>query len=310
MSEGFVFESGLISTRQNSEYTGSEAGLATACGHGKILEATAVMCDPEMNLYVDLGGIRGIIPRSEALWSADGNFRDIAVITRVGKPVCFKVTELTVKDGVKTAMLSRRAAQQDCIEGFLSYLRPGDIIPCRVTHTDSFGAFVDCGCGVSALLPVDCISVSRIGHSSERLKVGQILRCAVKSVSYDPFRIFVTLRELLGTWSENAERFEPGQTVSGVVRGIEDYGIFIELMPNLAGLAEYRPGLYEGQGVTVYIKSMDSRKMKVKLVIVSESSPRQQMPVQYFIGSDIFHIYRWEYSTPQSGKDIFTDFEN
>ena len=42
---------------------------------------------------------------------------------------------------------------------------------------------------------------------------------------------------MLGTWAENAALFSPGQTVTGVVRSVEDYGIFVELTPNLAGLA-------------------------------------------------------------------------
>ena len=39
---------------------------------------------------------------------------------------------------------------------------PDDILPCIVTHIEPFGAFCDVGCGISALLPIDCMSVSRI----------------------------------------------------------------------------------------------------------------------------------------------------
>ncbi len=46
------------------------------------------------------------------------------------------------------------------------------------------------------------------------------------------------MRELLGTWQENAARFRAGQTVTGVVRTVTDYGAFIALTPNLCGLAE------------------------------------------------------------------------
>mgnify|MGYP002230072907 FL=1 len=45
----------------------------------------------------------------------------------------------------------------------------------------------------------------------------------------------LTLRELLGTWSENAACFAAGETVVGIVRSVEEYGVFIEIAPNLAG---------------------------------------------------------------------------
>ena len=59
--------------------------------------------------------------------------------------------------------------------------------------------------------------------------------------------------------------FNVGQTVCGVVRSIEDYGIFIELTPNLAGLAEYKAGIVSGQQATVYIKKYNSRKNENKI---------------------------------------------
>ena len=77
-------------------------------------------------------------------------------------------------------------------------------------------------------------------------------------------------RQLLGTWLENARRFSPGETVSGVVRGNEDYGVFVELSPNLSGLAERKEGVVSGDGVSVYIKSILPEKMKVKLILIDK----------------------------------------
>ena len=76
---------------------------------------------------VDLGSLRGLIPREEtALGIADGSAREIAILSRVGKPVCFQVLGFT-SDG--TVLLSRRAAQAEALDYFLEHLRPGDILP-------------------------------------------------------------------------------------------------------------------------------------------------------------------------------------
>lgn len=87
---------------------------------GKILEAVALLCDVSYNLSVDLGCMRGIIPREESALPADGiDVKDIAVITRVGKAVCFKIIGFrTDEDGREYALLSRRAAQADCKANF------------------------------------------------------------------------------------------------------------------------------------------------------------------------------------------------
>ena len=75
---------------------------------------------------------------------------------------------------------------------------------------------------------------------------------------------------MFGTWEENVENFKAGQKVQGIVRETEKNknGIFIELTPNLVGMAEYRDGLEYGKLVDVYIKRIDYDKKKVKLVIM------------------------------------------
>ena len=58
----------------------------------------------------------------------------------------------------------------------------------------------------------------------------------------------------LGTWSENAACFAAGETVVGIVRSVEEYGVFIEIAPNLAGLAEADSTLRPGQAVKMCIR--------------------------------------------------------
>lgn len=309
MQNSFKPEGCLYGSAENTEYIRNEAGLYMAHQSGKTLEGIAVSCGRTLDLKVELGGMTGIIPYGETLYNAEGDPpKDIAVITRVGKPVCFKIKEFVNSGDEKTAILSRSAAQKECIDNYISYLLPGDVISCRVTYTEKFGAFVDVGCGVAALLPIDCISVSRISHSSDRLKAGDDIKCLISRIESNPFRVFLTLKELLGTWEENAAAFAPGQTVRGIVRGIEPYGVFIELAPNLSGLSEYRDDVEPGDEVAVFIKNIDPKKMKIKLVVVGKQGKAEPSPLKYYISNDVTHIYRFIYSTPHSSKTIGTDF--
>lgn len=304
----FYPEGRLIDTQENREALRSPLALAEAMREERVLEARAILCDSNHDLLVDLPHTRGVIPREEgAIGIREGTVRDIAILSRVNRPVSFLVQDI-FRDGSgrATALLSRRAAQEKCRREYLDRLIPGDVLDARVTHLEPFGAFADIGCGIVSLLPIDAISVSRIDHPRERFSVGMEFRAVVRSK--EDGRITLSHKELLGTWEENAARFRPGETVAGIVRGIESYGVFVELAPNLAGLAEPREHVFPGQQASVFIKSILPQRMKIKLIIIEtfDSSARRPQPPEYFFHGE--HLDRFAYSPEGSDKTVVTEF--
>lgn len=281
--------------------------IKTAIDSREIIEGRVLLCDREHNLHVDLGVIRGIIPRNEGAYGIiEGTVRDIALISKVGKYVCFRIIGLhRSDDGSMRAVLSRRSVQIDCINEYINLLVPGDIVDASVTHLERFGAFIDIGAGINSLIPIDMLSVSRISHPAERLTEGQHIKTVLRKREDD--KLTFSLKELFGTWQENADLFSPGETVTGVVRSIETYGVFVELTPNLAGLAEVDESLKIGSRVSVFIKSIIPEKMKIKLVIVEafDEIPKTEEPV-YFANEN--HIDFWQYSPDGAVKNISTKF--
>ena len=300
-------EGDLIDTPENVAATATLTALMQAQTEGRLLEGRAVRCDVDHNLYVRLPCGEGIIPHHEgALGIAEGTTKDIVLITRVNKPVCFTVIGIEHTDAGCRPVLSRRIAQQRCREEFLDRLQLGDVIPARITRLETFGAFCDVGCGLPALLPIADISVSRILHPSDRLQVGMEILGVVSSLDND--RICLSHRELLGTWEENAARFHVGETVAGIVRSVEPYGIFVELAPNLAGLAEPHPGVRVGQQAAVYIKSVQPDKLKIKLALIdAQDSDQPPAPPQYFITDG--PLTHWRYSPEGCQRVIERWFE-
>lgn len=304
----FKPEGSLIGTQENTDSFTSKASLKDAFYSRRILEARAVVCDRQHNLHVDLGVMKGIIPREEgAIGIDDGSVRDIAVISRVNKPVNFRITDfVTDENGITTALLSRKQVQEECMSEYISNLCPGDVIDAVVTHMESFGVFCDIGAGISALMPIDSISVSRIPHPSVRFSAGDKIKAVVKSIDAD-LRVTLSFKELLGTWEQNAAEFSAGETVPGIIRSVEKYGIFVELRPNLAGLAEYVPDVRAGQHASVYVKSLIPERMKIKLIIVdSFDAEYPESEVEYFTREE--HIDRWVYSPECCSKVIETVF--
>ena len=318
MTNVFKPEGSRIDTPENKEYLASLTGLERAMNSGAIVEGIVTLCDSALRLHVDLGAAEGIIDPQEAIFCRAGEERkDIAIISRVGKPTAFVIRSIESKDKRVIAHLSRRLAQKEVVDHSLSTLHPGDLLDATVTHLEPFGAFLDIGCGVSTLLSVDCISVSRISHPRDRLKCGMTLTVAVKSMDRETGRLYVTLRELLGTWEENAARFEVGQTVTGIIRSVESYGVFIELSPNLAGLAEIREDQTEeirsriGHACAVYIKSIVPERMKIKLILINSycAKPPCHRLNYYVDPATTKHLSHWIYSPIGAHRLMETVFE-
>ena len=299
----FLPEGKLLTTAENQLYINNPEKLYEACARQKILEAKVQLCDRGHNLHLNLGGVKAMIPREEgALGIKEGTVRDIAVISRVNRPVSFVITDISIgSNGEIFAMLSREKAQQMCIDNFVSALKNGDVVDARITRLETFGAFADIGCGVVAFMPIDAISVSRIEHPKERFTVGMDIKAVIKSI--DNGRISLSHKELLGTWQENAVKFSPGETVTGIIRSVENYGSFVELTPNLAGLAESHPNAKKGMQASVYIKSIIPSKMKIKLIIIDtfNYSYNPRMPEYY---TKEKHISKFVYSPENSFKTV------
>lgn len=305
MPQGEYLPEGLrLHSPKNERYTESHSGMVRALEQSAILEGTAIACAPSGELTVELcGGLQGVISAEETML---GDYRPMAALSRVGRAVCFMVTGRMGEQYI----LSRRAAQEKAQQILLDELQTGEVIRCRVTSLAPFGVFVDMGCGLPSLIGVESISVSRIGHPRERFEVGQLIWAVVLHVDRTRKRVTLSHRELLGTWEENLEGIKTGQTRLGIVRGRPDYGVFVELTPNLSGLAEPYDGSLEcGEGVSVFVKSVLPDRMKVKLAIIDRFEKRQHKITEddYFIRSG--RLRTWQYSPPEcKNKIISTQF--
>lgn len=170
---------------------------------GRIIEGTALLCDPDHNLTVAVGPWTGFIPREEAaLGIAEGTTRDIAILSRVGKSVACVVTGMEEwEDGIPAAILSRRLQQEQALGYMMEHIRSGMVIPALVSHLEPFGAFVDVGCGVASMIGIENISVSAShtpnagSHPGRRFSLPYWMWTA-------PAADYLTHKELLGTWAE------------------------------------------------------------------------------------------------------------
>lgn len=238
--------------------------------NGEILQGLVKECDDKYNLYVKFeNGITGIIPRQEVegINLEENGLPKINLCTgKVHKFVQFKIK------GIENNMpvLSRKDVQKEALSWVKDELEIGQKVVGIVKSIKPYGAFVEIGGGVVGLVHIEDLSIARIKTPYERLKIGQKIETVVKSINKQNGKIILSYKECLGTWEENIQRFNKGMKTNGIIRETEKNknGIFVELTPNLVGMAEYEEGLEYGQQVDVYIKKIDTEKKKIKLLII------------------------------------------
>lgn len=238
------------------------------------LQGLVKECDDNYNLHVNFeNGITGIIPREEVdgiSLQEDGLPKENLCVGKVHKFVQFKVKE-ELKDNI--LILSRKDVQEEALNWVKNDLKEGQKVEGIVKNIKPYGAFIEIGGGIVGLAHIEDLSVARIKTPYERLNIGQKVEVMVKSIDREQGKVILSYKEVLGTWEENANKFTIGTVTKGIVRETEKNknGIFIELAPNLVGMAEYEDGIKYGQEVNVYIKKIDTEKKKVKLLIMANN---------------------------------------
>lgn len=237
----------------------------------KILQGLVNECDEQYNLHIKFeNGLQGIIPRQEVEGintEENGLPRENLCTGKVHRFVQFKIKDIN-EDNI--AILSRKEVQKEALNWVKNELKVGDKVTGIVKNIRPYGAFIEIGGGVVGLAHIEDLSIARIKTPFERLKIGQKVNVMVKSIDREQGKVILSYKETLGSWEENVTRFTAGMKTEGIVRETEKNknGIFIELTPNLVGMAEYEEGFQYGQKVDVYIKKIDADKKKIKLLIV------------------------------------------
>ena len=199
---------------------------------------------------------------------------------------------------------------KDAYDNYVSKLNLGDIVDAKITHVERYGAFCDIACGLTYLLPIEHFCVTRVDDAREALKGIKHIKAIINGKN-KAGKMTLTHKELLGTFESESAKFKAGDILIGTVRSLESYGEFIELTPNLSGLAEYTDKLKVGDRVTVMVKSISPDTMKVKLSILDlhntdEFENDQRIKFEYSEHGE--RIDHWKYSPDNCKKLIETKF--
>ncbi len=195
----------------------------------------------------------------------------------------FKIIEY--RNGGRNIVVSRRALleadEKKISDAVRTGLKKGAEIEGTITRLQPFGAFVALGGGVEGLIHVSEMSFQRLKHPSEVLQEGQQVKVAVIELknlgNKKKERISLSLKALEeDPWDEVVKQFKPGTVVEGKVDALEEFGIFVELAPNVRGMAHIselsdkrvnhpKDVVSVGETVRVAIVEMDNKRRRLRL---------------------------------------------
>lgn len=237
----------------------------------QVLDMYVQDVDESFNMIGIVGkDIKAIVPREEASSVAreDGLVDEKHIVNKKGKVIHVCIKEIIENNGKIELIMSKRKLELKVRRWMYMHLKAGMKLKGVVVSTTDYAAFVDVGGGVTGILKLQDMSDVILQNASDMFKVGQRIQVIVKKFDRDTGRIELSYKELLGSFEDNIKKFKEGDIVEGIIRNRIKSGVFVELKPNLVGLAEHVNGLEYGQKVLVSIKRIIPEKKKIKLIII------------------------------------------
>jgi small subunit ribosomal protein S1 len=228
-------------------------------------------------------GIEGLVHISEMSWTKRINHP--SELVQIGDQI--DVVVLGINKEKQEISLGMKQTQANPWDQVAQKYPPGTMIEGTVRNLTNYGAFIEIEEGIDGLLHISDMSWTRkIGHPNELLEKGQRVVCQVLNVDQERKRIALGLKQLKqDPWETDIpDRYKPGDTVTGKVTKLTNFGVFVELEPGLEGLlhiselADHKVDSPEevvnvGDEIEVKILRVDSNDRKIGLSRKKASGP-------------------------------------
>jgi small subunit ribosomal protein S1 len=206
--------------------------LAAALSEGMVVTGR-VKNITDYGVFVDLGGIDGLLHVSDLVW---GRAPHPSSIVQPGAEI--EVQILRFDKDKQRISLGRKQLLPDPWATVPERFPAGARVHGKVVGVTDYGAFVQIEPGVEGLVHVSEMSWSKhVKHPSKIVKVGDAVEVVVLEVKTEQRRISLGLKQTLpDPWEAAAEKYPVGSVVNGRIRNLADFGAFVELEEGMEGL--------------------------------------------------------------------------
>jgi small subunit ribosomal protein S1 len=187
----------------------------------------------EYGVFVDIGGIEGLLHISEISWK---RVRHPAEIFRLGDQIEVEVLRFD-RDKNRISLGYRRPEEDPWLSAEEMYPE-GAIVRGVVKKIENFGAFIELETGIHGLIPVSEMSwTKRVSHPDQVLRIGDEVEAVVTRMDAGSRKMSLSLRQVTeNPWEVFAREHQPGEIVHGRVTRAAEFGLFVELIEGVEGL--------------------------------------------------------------------------
>lgn len=183
--------------------------------------------------FVDLGGIDGLLHITDMAWK---RIKHPSEVVEVGQEVTVKVLKFDKERN--RVSLGLKQLGEDPWLAIMNRYPKGSIVKARVTNLTDYGCFAEIAEGVEGLVHVSEMDhTNKNIHPSKVVNVGDNVEVMVLDIDEERRRISLGLKQCKANpWQQFAETHAKGDRVSGKIKSITDFGIFIGLDGGIDGL--------------------------------------------------------------------------
>tara|TARA_A100001037_G_scaffold109659_2_gene99909 strand:- start:1362 stop:2699 length:1338 start_codon:yes stop_codon:yes gene_type:complete len=228
---------------------------------------------------VESEGVQGFIPLSQLVGPSRELFVNGGEPPKdgfIGMKIQFKIIELNRRRN--RAIFSERVAleaeRQVLKKKLLNTLKEGDVIKGRIVGVSNFGAFVDLG-GADGLIHISELSWGPVKNPEDFVTVGTDMDVYVLKIDRETLKIALSLRRLTPEpWEQIQSGLEIGQTVTGTITKLANFGAFARIEPGVEGLIHISELSYD---VVKHPKNVVSEGDKLDLQIIRIEPDRKRL---------------------------------
>ncbi|UCG14962.1 MAG: 30S ribosomal protein S1 [Deltaproteobacteria bacterium] len=263
---------------------------------GKILEG-AVKNITEYGVFVDLGGIDGLLHITDMSWGRVGHPSEMCSI---GESI--KVMVLSFDPEKERVSLGLKQLSTDPWHTVEERYPVANRVKGRVVSLTDYGAFVELEPGIEGLIHVSEMSwTAKIRHPSKVVSVGDIVEAVVLSLNKDNKRISLGMKQVEpNPWDVIGEKYPVGTTIQGKIKNITDFGLFIGIDEGIDGLVhisdlswtkriKHPSELFKkGDEIQAIVLNIDKENERFSLGVKQlTSDPWDDIPNRYPVGSSV-----------------------
>ena len=224
-------------------------------------------------LFVDIGGIEGLVHISEVAWTRSENLSEEFSIGQQVSVVVLKIEQKVPLRQSKIS-LSIKHASEDPWNSVSEKFAPGTMVDGTITRLMPFGAFVEIAAGIEGLIHVSEMSwTKRINHPSEVVQPGQIVSVTIVAVDEAKRSVSCSLKaEGADPWSTLPDNFKLGGIITGTIARQSKFGYFVDLADGITGLltphhiaTDKKGAIKIGGQIDVTIDAIDLEKRRIAL---------------------------------------------